>query len=650
MGNLTIKPYINTAIEKFHKNFLKKEPCPTLFTGKKDKEKLFKLISKALRELFSLSGKDLEDACFKLGQLHHDMKIPFARLFAGFNFIKHNLYLLLAEEDKLDPLFEELEKKFSKITAFIAKGYIDSILKEFLDYFSSLEIKDEVISYHKDWLKELLRAAKEEEPFDFDSCELERWIESEDFELMCINNPVCQQIRKSHSSLHKDAKAFYQLYVSGNFFEALLIFKTLVMLSYRLLGDLQTLFTRFTSGKEGNLFAFAEKLSGKTPFFLISFNPKNLKLINRMYGTEAGDEILETIEKILRKTFQGYPFVIVRGTSGEVFILVKQKDGKISDLTARAKWRIESKEIEQASIFPKVSVVSVEIKRKLDKDMIRSLLNYAQREAVKTEDNLFFLTGESIDEKLLSKIEEEKAKVEFVSDAIKHKKIDIFFQPIVNLKTEEIAHYEVLARIKEKDKFIPAGAFIDLIHSLDLVVELDSAVLERALFYAPKMTDRVKRLFINISPKSIRSRVFVGKLKLFLEAIEDFNIDVVFELTEQDFLENIETVTYISNLLGVTFAVDDFGTGYSSIKSVIDLSSNGVISYIKVDGSLVRTINNSPETERIVSVITAMAKTLNLKTIAEFVENEEILKKVIKLGVDYGQGYYFSKPISVNDI
>jgi hypothetical protein len=151
MENPSIKPYFNQAIEKFHRNFLKKEPCPALFSKEKNKEELFKVISEALRELFSLSGKELEDACFKLGQLHHDMRIPFARLFAGFNFIKHNLYSLLADDDKLDPLFEELEKKFMRITDFVAKGYIESILKEFLDYFSALEVKDEVIEYHKDW-------------------------------------------------------------------------------------------------------------------------------------------------------------------------------------------------------------------------------------------------------------------------------------------------------------------------------------------------------------------------------------------------------------------------------------------------------------------------------------------------------------------
>jgi len=647
-----IKPYLNLAVGKFKTNFLSKEPCPTLFEKEKNLNELFNTIGKAIVKLFSLEGRELMEACYRLGELHYRMRIPFSRLFAGFNFIKLNLYSLLAEDDKLDPLFEKIESKFLKITDFIAKGYTDLILKEFTDYFSSLDVKDRIILYHKEWLEELLRSAKEQKPFEFERCRLGEWMESDEFSLMCVSNPdLCRRIGKTHSSLHRDAKAFYQLFTGENFFEALLVFKTLVMLSYRLTGDLQTLFTKFGSGKEKNLFKFAEKLSGKERFLIAKFNPKNLKMVNRVYGNEAGDRILETVEEVVKETLKGTPSISVRGNSGEIITLIKSADRErvINDIM-KAKWRIESKEIEPIGIFPKLNVVGVEVAGRMTSETVRDLLNYAYKESKKLEDELFFLFEGDITDRLLSRIEDEKRKVESISVAVKHKRVDVFFQPIVNLRTGNTSHYEVLARIKEKGKLLPAGAFIDLIYSLDLVVDLDSAVLERILFYAPKLRGKVKKLFINVSPKSIRSRGFIGRLKLFLEAMKDFNIETAFELTEQEFLENMDTVSYISELLGIKFAVDDFGTGYSSIKSVIDLSSKGVISHIKVDGSLVRGINESESTHRIVSVIVAMAKALKLKTVAEFVENGDIAETVKSMGIDFGQGYYFSKPVPADEV
>ena len=87
-------------------------------------------------------------------------------------------------------------------------------------------------------------------------------------------------------------------------------------------------------------------------------------------------------------------------------------------------------------------------------------------------------------------------------------------------------------------------------------------------------------------------------------------------------------------------AIDDFGTGYSNFVYLMKLNAD----YIKIDGSLIKEINTNEQAQIVVSTIVDFAKKMGIKTIAEFVENEAILNKIIELDIDYSQGYFFSEP------
>jgi EAL domain-containing protein (putative c-di-GMP-specific phosphodiesterase class I) len=118
---------------------------------------------------------------------------------------------------------------------------------------------------------------------------------------------------------------------------------------------------------------------------------------------------------------------------------------------------------------------------------------------------------------------------------------------------------------------------------------------------------------------------------------------LVFEIVESESIENFEEVcSFIKNvkLFGCKIAIDDFGTGYSNFQYLLKLNAD----YIKIDGSLIKDIYKNRTSEIVCKNIVNFAKDLNIKTIAEFVENESIFNKVKELGIDYSQGYYFSKP------
>jgi EAL domain-containing protein (putative c-di-GMP-specific phosphodiesterase class I) len=121
------------------------------------------------------------------------------------------------------------------------------------------------------------------------------------------------------------------------------------------------------------------------------------------------------------------------------------------------------------------------------------------------------------------------------------------------------------------------------------------------------------------------------------------DVKVTFELVES---ENIRESEFVRNYLmmlkklGAEIYIDDFGSGYSNFDYLIKLSPEG----IKIDGSLIKDILTNPQDELLVETIISFAKSINMKVVAEFVENEEIFEKLKELGVDYFQGYYFSPP------
>ena len=124
---------------------------------------------------------------------------------------------------------------------------------------------------------------------------------------------------------------------------------------------------------------------------------------------------------------------------------------------------------------------------------------------------------------------------------------------------------------------------------------------------------------------------------------------VVFEILEDESIKNYDLlINFIEEIkaLGCKVAIDDFGTGYSNFEHLLKMNVN----YLKIDASLIKNITKDENSRKITKTIVEFAKSLNLKTIAEFVENKEIFDMAKDLGVDYSQGYYFSAPIEKPNI
>ena len=149
---------------------------------------------------------------------------------------------------------------------------------------------------------------------------------------------------------------------------------------------------------------------------------------------------------------------------------------------------------------------------------------------------------------------------------------------------------------------------------------------------------------MNLSFKDILNYEFIDYLDNALEKLkfEDRN-RLVFEILESENLSDydfLEEFVLKYKKLGVKIAIDDFGSGYSNFIRIIRLKPD----YLKIDGSLIKNIDKDNNSYEIVKSIIAFSKTLNIKTIAEYVHSEEIFNLLLELGVDEFQGYYFGKP------
>jgi EAL domain-containing protein (putative c-di-GMP-specific phosphodiesterase class I) len=225
----------------------------------------------------------------------------------------------------------------------------------------------------------------------------------------------------------------------------------------------------------------------------------------------------------------------------------------------------------------------------------------------------------------------------------KRRKIVPYFQPIVDAKTRAVLAHEVLTRIAVDGDIIPAADFIEAAENMGAIGKIDYLLIEQT-FKIVREKRYQGTLFLNLSPKALIIGDFLTTVRsLFREyGIKPGNM--VFEITERDTVKNIRLIEEFVHGLkeeGFRFAIDDFGSGYSSLHYLKSFP----VDFLKVDGEFIKGLPSDGKVEKsIVSSIADLANRLDIKTIAEYVENEQILREVVSTGIHYAQGYYIKRP------
>ena len=250
----------------------------------------------------------------------------------------------------------------------------------------------------------------------------------------------------------------------------------------------------------------------------------------------------------------------------------------------------------------------------------------------------------------LLKRKKQLIQVENIKSALEEGRFVLYCQRIQPLIGDEV-HYEILVRmIDESGKLVFPDDFIPVAERYNLMNLLDRWIIRHALMLLSREEYRDisanYKWGINISGVTIGDHDFHDFVSDCLHEYDFQPTNLYFEITETAAIKNFRNCMSFMNKIhsmGVQFALDDFGSGLSSFSYLKKLS----IDYLKIDGSLVKDIVSSRLDQTMVSSIADIANVLNVKTIAEYVENDAIMKKLEELNIDYVQGYGVMKPREV---
>lgn len=234
-----------------------------------------------------------------------------------------------------------------------------------------------------------------------------------------------------------------------------------------------------------------------------------------------------------------------------------------------------------------------------------------------------------------------------IQKALDSNNVVSYFQPIVDNERKTTVKYESLVRLVDQNgKVISPFFFLDTAKKGRYYTHITKKVLKNS-FEALKKID--KEISINLSALDIENPEINQYILQLLKEHKEEASRLVFELLEDENVKNINTiVSFIKKVksYGVKIAIDDFGSGYSNFERLLEYQPD----ILKIDGSLVKNIQTDDYSLSIVKSIVTFAKEQNFKTVAEFVENEEIFAILKELGIDYSQGYYFSAPKPLEEL
>ena len=383
---------------------------------------------------------------------------------------------------------------------------------------------------------------------------------------------------------------------------------------------------------------------GETPFALLYLDLDNFKNINDIFGHSYGDQILIELGKRLT-THRG----IAARYSGDEFIIFLASGNK-------DEIEIYSEDLLRSVALPYLIerntfkiTGSIGIARfPDDAKNIETLLSYADSSLfmAKKRKNNFLFFSKDIYHKRMRNTEIEQA----LHGAIANKEISIVYQPQLNSK-EELLGVEALVRWNnEKLGFIGPDVFIPIAENTGLMPELGLYIMHKSMLEISTLKEQTGfefTLSINVSAKQFMQTSFIKKL---IQACIYYAIDktsIIIEITESLFIENLDTLLPIFNEMksyGISLSLDDFGTGYSSLSMLKKVP----IDELKIDKSFVDYITENQTDKEMVKSIITMGKNLGLSVLAEGVETQAQTTILQQADCDIFQGYYFSKPISID--
>ncbi|SIN72407.1 diguanylate cyclase (GGDEF) domain-containing protein [Sulfurivirga caldicuralii] len=569
---------------------------------------------------------------------------------------KHHLtiYQLLAVLHKLTPLLDEQQKTAlqDRLQKF-SKGFIKIVIRISFtpthlahhpaDNFYNLD-EQRLLSAHEDWRQTLFAELDTDDPVQWmnehiDRCPVLQWLKENRPFTHPDSEQLAAHIYREDIAIHQLGLSLMRSYQKADYYGALLMIMELFSRSYFLQGLIRQLLNN-----ERRISFFIDPLTGlynrlrllddlKTETFtaqyhtLLLINVRHMKEINALYGVDTGDKLLQQLAHVLRKTLKREH--LYRLYSDEFIIPLRQDEDPAAllknlqqDIRATSQKNIVL--LGSYGTLVKSSLGALILGMQFNKQQLTTLIN-----------------ADTLPSEALEKTSRNLELEDALYQALAEDRIVPWFQPILNLHTSQLEHYEALMRVVDENGTIihSPSEFLPVLKSLDIYHEATLSIIHKTF----QLMEQVPGHFsINLSTRDIENTKTADQILAYLQNRPDLCQRLTIELLESEAINDYSrTLLFINRLklLNVRIALDDFGSGYSNFNYLFEMP----LDIIKVDGSLITALEN-PTKKTIVKAILFIAQQLNLKTIAEFVRDEQTLEQVRALGFDYAQGYAVSNP------
>ena len=362
------------------------------------------------------------------------------------------------------------------------------------------------------------------------------------------------------------------------------------------------------------------------------------KRVNSIYGQENGDKVILSVLKILASFLEKNDMLIQY--SGEEFLIFLSKKNRteedarhlLEDIRIgieRAKFSIDSER------FTLTISMGILLCTEMEKSL-QEVIHKADTALYKAKHN-----GRNMvcfyDISYTKKLYREKLKEMIESD-----KLVCYYQPIRDLETKELHHYEALLRIEDGNNVIFPDRILPDVEGSHLYSYLTKRVVD---YNIKKLrSDSKMKISINLSADDLINDSILGILaqnadlsdRLYIEILENKSIDYT----------KVELSLQKLKLFGYKICIDDFGSGYSNLNHLLNLS----IDYLKIDGSIIKELHHDKKAYSLVKTFAVFCEQNNIEVIAEFIDNQEVVDILKSFGVKYGQGWYFSKALPYSEL
>ena len=380
-------------------------------------------------------------------------------------------------------------------------------------------------------------------------------------------------------------------------------------------------------------------------FDLLRINIERFKVLNDLFGESTGDKLLRYIGKFLKEI--NLPLCVSGRLYADNFVVCYEAGkGDSRRMINTLQMVADSFAINNRTIL------SFGRYRIDDKTLPVSVMCDRANMALWKAKGNFKNPYCEYDEKMRQQVLKEQKIINAMEMAIQNKEFSLYIQPKYDIEKGTIIGAEALVRwISQKNGFISPGDFIPVFENNGFVYEVDKFIWEESCRYLRKWLDEgreVHPISVNVSRIDLYDPKLVQHLVDLREKYQLPSQYLELEITESAYTEDPDQIITITRQLreaGFVILMDDFGTGYSSLNMLKDIQ----IDVLKLDMGFLKSSDHSAKGGNILTAILKMAESLKMQAIAEGVETKEQVEFLKSIGCKYVQGFYYSKPLPVDE-